>query len=42
MLWGYAGVFLAMAFANVALGIAAWYWNRHAVRRGIALATSAA
>ena len=42
MLWGYAGVFLAMAFANVALGIAAWYWNRHAVRRGIAVATSAA
>ena len=42
MLWGYAGVFLAMAFANVALGIGAWYWNRHAVRRGIALATSAA
>ena len=42
MLWGYAGVFLAMAFANVVVGVAAWYWNRHAVRRGIALATTAA
>ena len=35
-LWGYVGIFLAMAFANVVLGVGAWYWNRLAVRRGIA------
>ena len=37
-LWGYAGVFFAMAFTNVLLGVGAWYWNRLAVRRGIARA----
>ena len=35
-LWGYAGVFLAGACTNVLTGVAAWYWNRLAVRRGIA------
>ena len=39
-LWGYAGIFVAMAFTNVLLGVGAWYWNRLAVRRGIALATA--
>ena len=39
-LWGYAGVFLAMAFTNLLLGIGAWYWNRLAVRAGIARATA--
>ena len=33
-LWGYAGIFVAMAATNVLLGAAAWYWNRLAVRRG--------
>ena len=37
-LWGYAGIFLAMAATNVLVGIGGWYWNRLAVRRGIALA----
>ncbi len=37
-LWGYAGVFIATAITNVLLGVAAWYWNRLAVRRGIAAA----
>ena len=37
-LWGYAGVFVAMAATNVLLGAFAWYWNRIAVRRGIAAA----
>ena len=35
-LWGYAGIFIATAFTNVLLGAAAWYWNRVAVKRGIA------
>ncbi len=34
-LWGYAGVFLAMAATNVLLGALAWYWNRVALRREI-------
>lgn len=34
-LWGYVGIFLAMACTNVLLGAGAWYWNRLAVRRGI-------
>ena len=42
MLWGYVGIFAAMAFANVAVGVAAWYWNRHAVKRGIERAMAAA
>lgn len=32
-LWGYAGVFLAMAATNVLMGVAAWYWNRLTMRR---------
>ena len=36
-LWGYVGIFLATAFTNVLLGVGAWYWNRLAVRRGIAI-----
>ena len=35
-LWGYVGIFLATAFSNVVLGVGGWYWNRMAVRRGIA------
>ena len=41
-LWGYAGVFAATAATNVLMGVAAWYWNRQAVRRGIAAAGEAA
>ena len=37
-LWGYAGVFLAMAATNVLLGAFAWHWNRVALRREIAAA----
>ena len=37
-LWGYGGVFAAMALTNVLVGAGAWYWNRVAVKRGIALA----
>lgn len=37
-LWGYVGIFLATAIINVLLGTAAWYWNRVAVKRGIAAA----
>ena len=37
-LWGYVGIFLAMAATNILVGVAGWYWNRLAVRRGIALA----
>ena len=36
-LWGYVGIFLATALSNVVLGVGAWYWNRMAVRRGIAI-----
>ena len=39
-LWGYAGVFLAMAATNVLVGVGAWHWNRVAVRRGIARAAA--
>ncbi|MCY4058679.1 MAG: MATE family efflux transporter, partial [Gammaproteobacteria bacterium] len=35
-LWGFVGIFLATAFSNVVLGVGGWYWNRMAVRRGIA------
>ena len=35
-LWGFVGIFLATALSNVALGFVGWYWNRLAVRRGIA------
>ena len=35
-LWGYAGIFVATAATNVLMGVGAWYWNRLAVRRGIA------
>lgn len=35
-LWGYVGIFVATALTNVLLGGAAWYWNRVAVKRGIA------
>ena len=41
-LWGYAGIFLAMAATNVLLGGLAWYWNRVAVRRGSAAGTAPA
>ncbi len=27
-LWGYTGIFLATAFTNVLVGLAAWWWNR--------------
>ena len=37
-LWGYVGIFLATALTNVLLGAVAWYWNRVAVKRGIAAA----
>ncbi len=36
-LWGYVGIFLATAISNVVLGVGGWYWNRMAVRRGIAI-----
>jgi len=32
-LWGYVGIFLATAFTNVFVGIAAWWWNRLSVER---------
>lgn len=35
-LWGFVGIFIATAFSNVVLGVGGWYWNRMAVRRGIA------
>ena len=35
-LWGFVGIFLATALSNVVLGVGGWYWNRMAVRRGIA------
>ena len=38
-LWGFMGIFLATAFSNVVLGVGGWYWNRRAVRRGIARRT---
>ena len=37
-LWGYVGIFIATALTNVLLGTVAWYWNRVAVKRGIAAA----
>ena len=37
-LWGYTGIFIATAATNVLLGAGAWYWNRVAVKRGIAAA----
>lgn len=40
-LWGYVGIFLATAFSNVVLGVGGWYWNRTAVRRGIAIRNAA-
>ena len=40
-LWGYVGIFAATAFSNVVLGVGGWYWNRLAVRRGIALRNAA-
>ena len=40
-LWGYVGIFLATAFTNVVLGVGGWYWNRLAVRRGIAVRNAA-
>ena len=41
VLWGYVGIFIATAFTNVLLGVGAWYWNRLAVRRGIAIRNAA-
>ena len=41
-LWGYVGIFLATALTNILLGVGAWYWNRVAVRRGVAEAQAAA
>ena len=32
-LWGYLGIFMATALANVLMGAAAWHWGRRSVRR---------
>jgi Na+-driven multidrug efflux pump len=38
-LWGYTGIFLATAFTNVLVGLAAWWWNRSSVAGAVALTT---
>ena len=33
--WGYVGIFLATAFTNVLVGLAAWWWNRSSVESAV-------
>lgn len=40
-LWGYQGIFLATAFTNVVVGLAAWRWNQRSVDRDSAAMVSA-
>ena len=35
-LWGYVGIFIATAFSNVVVGVAAWWWNTSWVHRSAA------